>query len=243
MLWRQGCVDWETYLAHPNEFRVGTAARETLQRELERSQEALADRNHQYFAKKLGQMEAWRAWWDFRDTCAYLDIETAGGRAPSAVTVIGLHDAQGFHAYVKGENLENFRSDYSQYNLVVTFFGTGFDVPVLQKRFKDVPFDQLHIDLCFHLKKLGYKGGLKKIEKDFEIIRPVEIAGMNGYDAVLLWRRWLRGDQEALDLLVEYNKADCVNLETLAERSLEKMRVLTMPEPEARPVSPQMNLF
>lgn len=243
LLWKQGCLDWKTYLDQPGEFRVGSAARETLLRELERSEQALLDRNHQYFATKLGQLEAWRAWWDFKDACAYLDIETDGGRSASGVTVIGIWDGREFHAYVQRENLENFRDDFSRYALIVSFFGTGFDVPVLQKRFKGVPFDQLHIDLCHNLKKLGYRGGLKKIEKEFEIIRDPRIAGMNGYDAVLLWKRYLRGDQEALELLIEYNAADCINLETLAVKSLEKMRALTLPEPVAPEESPQMKLF
>jgi uncharacterized protein YprB with RNaseH-like and TPR domain len=61
------------------------------------------------------------------------------------------------------------------------------------------------------------RGGLKKIEVDNGIQRPAEIAGLNGYDAVLLWRRHLRGSHEALEKLIAYNRADVVNLERLTE--------------------------
>ncbi len=50
---------------------------------------------------------------------------------------------------------------------------------------------------------------------------------MNGYDAVLLWRRWLRGDSRALELLLQYNREDTVNLLPLAERIYKLLRAST----------------
>jgi uncharacterized protein YprB with RNaseH-like and TPR domain len=40
---------------------------------------------------------------------------------------------------------------------------------------------------------------------------------MDGYAAVLLWQRYQRGDQGALDLLRSYNREDVVNLEVLMD--------------------------
>ena len=68
--------------------------------------------------------------------------------------------------------------------------------------------------------RLGFKGGLKKIEPRFGIHRPKEVNGMDGYMAVLLWQRYQRGDQGALDLLLTYNREDVVNLEVLMDGGL-----------------------
>jgi hypothetical protein len=46
---------------------------------------------------------------------------------------------------------------------------------------------------------LGYRGGLKYIEKKFGISRDQEIDGMDGYDAVRLWQAYQWGDEAALD--------------------------------------------
>ncbi len=44
---------------------------------------------------------------------------------------------------------------------------------------------------------------------------PPDLAGLDGYDAVLLWERVRRGDRVARDLLLRYNQEDVVNLESL----------------------------
>jgi len=65
------------------------------------------------------------------------------------------------------------------------------------------------------------------IEREMGIERDHRVEYMTGQDAVYLWRLWERqGKKNALDLLTEYNAADCMNLKTLADfayRSL-KMR-------------------
>jgi uncharacterized protein YprB with RNaseH-like and TPR domain len=110
----------------------------------------------------------------------------------------------------------------------VTFFGTGFDIPVLQKNFKSFQFDQIHIDLCPMLRSLGYRGGLKSIEKEIGIQRDPSVDGLTGYDAVKLWRRYrnLR-DERAMETLIAYNKADVVNLEALMVKAYKKMKIET----------------
>ena len=47
---------------------------------------------------------------------------------------------------------------------------------------------------------------------------------MDGADAVRLWKLWERhGDRDALDILTEYNRADTVNLETIADIIYERL--------------------
>lgn len=170
---------------------------------------------------------AWRAFEAFRHSCVYLDIESDGGMRGDAITTIGLYDGKTYQCLVKGEDLENFRDIISNYSMIVTFFGAGFDIPMLQRRFPTVPFDHIHLDLCPTLRQLGYKGGLKKLEKEFGISRPEETEGLNGMDAVRLWRSYLRGDDKALEVLIAYNREDVVNLERLAVIAYEKHKSAT----------------
>jgi uncharacterized protein YprB with RNaseH-like and TPR domain len=109
--------------------------------------------------------------------------------------------------------------------MIVTFFGAGFDLPVLEKQFRGLVFDQIHLDLCPTLSRIGLRGGLKKIEKVLNIERSPETVGLNGYDAVLLWRRYTRlRDDAALERLIAYNREDVVNLETIAQWAYKRMR-------------------
>jgi uncharacterized protein YprB with RNaseH-like and TPR domain len=108
--------------------------------------------------------------------------------------------------------------------MIVTFNGGSFDLPVLKRSFRGLEMDQIHVDLCPLLRKLGYRGGLKRIEAELGITRPEGIAGLTGFDAVILWRRYFGlHDHNALERLIAYNREDCVNLERLAEIAVRKM--------------------
>ena len=86
------------------------------------------------------------------------------------------------------------------------------------------------MDLCHTLKRLGYRGGLKKIEKQLGINRGEDTDGLNGMDAIRLWREYLRGNEASLDTLIAYNQEDVVNLERLAEIAYSKMERETLTE-------------
>lgn len=226
-LWKQGCATWHDLLAEPDRYSCGTAGRADVRSHLEKSVASLAAGNHQFFRRGLGAKEAWRALPDFRHSCVYLDIETDGGQSGDSITTIGLYDGKEYVCLVKGQDLENFRDIISNYSMIVTFFGNGFDIPMLQKRFRDVPFDQIHLDLCPTLRRLGYRGGLKKIEKQLGISRGDDTDGLNGLDAIRLWRRYLHlRDDKALETLVAYNREDVVNMVRLAEIAYEGLEKL-----------------
>lgn len=226
-LWAQGCADWDVFLADEKSFSIGSASRELAIRELGRSRKALDAGEHQYFARKLRQRHSWRAWPDFRNSCVYLDIETDGTAHEESVTLIGLYDGQTFQCLTKGEDLESFRDLISRYSMIVTFFGTGFDIPVLEKRFPGLHLDQIHLDLCILFRMTEVRGGLKKIEKEFGIERSPETEGLTGYDAVKLWRDHLRGSSSALERLIAYNREDVVNLEPLMNIAFERIKAAT----------------
>lgn len=69
----------------------------------------------------------------------------------------------------------------------------------------------------YPLKRIGLKGGLKIIEQELGISRSDETCGITGFDAVRLWHEHERGCDGALDTLLEYNREDIVNLETIVE--------------------------
>jgi uncharacterized protein YprB with RNaseH-like and TPR domain len=228
-LWDHGFTSWQQVLdAAPRELPLTDAQRALLLPVLEQSVIALAEENYRFFAEMLPHREHWRAAPKLMDRIGFLDIETNGGYSADSITVIGVYNGDESRVYVKGRDLEEFARDADKYALWVTFFGTGFDLPFLRRRFPDLPLDQMHIDLCPALRRLGYKGGLKRIEQQIGISRDEEIDGMSGYDAVRLWREWRsRKDQGALDLLLAYNRADIENMALLLAFAYQRLKSLS----------------
>jgi uncharacterized protein YprB with RNaseH-like and TPR domain len=127
------------------------------------------------------------------------------------------------HHFVKGDNLEEFPEAVSRSEILVTFFGTGFDLPFLRRAFR-MEFPQLHIDLCPLLKRLGYQGGLKRVEAALGLERSADTTGLDGMDAVRLWRQYQTyGSEKSLQTLLDYNAEDVVNMERLLEIAVDRM--------------------
>jgi len=214
--WRQGLATWEDFLAARRVQGLSRGRLDWLKTELTGSLDHLSDAT--YFAHRLDPVEHWRLYRQFRPRTAYLDIETYGKAWPGLlVTVAGLYDGRNLRQFVQGFNLQEFPQALSEFDLLVTFNGTQFDLPVLKAYFPGLSLPPAHVDLRFLMARLGFKGGLKKIEPRFGIHRPKSVDGMDGYAAVLLWQRYQRGDKGALDLLLSYNREDVVNLEVLMD--------------------------
>jgi len=221
--WRQGRGTWEDFL-HAD--RISGLSRERVRRLQEQVRESLEEvANAGYFAARLQPGEHWRLFRHFRPRAAYLDIETTGTFWPGlTVTVVGLYDGSEMRQFVHGYNLPDFPRALEGLDLLVTFNGTQFDLPVLRANFPELTLPPVHVDLRFLLARLGFRGGLKKIEPRFGIHRPDEVNGMDGYMAVILWERYQRGDRTALDLLLTYNREDVINLEVLMEEGFRLYR-------------------
>ncbi len=97
-----------------------------------------------------------------------------------------------------------------------TFNGASFDLPFLAWRpGVDLRRQFEHRDLMYGCRRAGLRGGLKLIEQKLGIGRG-DLPEMSGRDAVLLWRKYREErNPSALDLLLEYNRADVENLYTL----------------------------
>lgn len=227
-LWEQGALSWHDFLAEPKRWLADGAEMAKVARAVERSSAKLGEGEYQFFARRLPRREHWRCFPEFRDSAVYLDIETVGGFGEDSITVIGLYDGIEYKAFIKDENMAEFPDAISRYSTVVTFFGGGFDIPMLRKSFPTIELDQFHIDLCPTMRRLGYRGGLKSIEMQLGIERSPETKGLTGRDAVRLWRRYMYGNSSALDTLLAYNRDDVVNLERLMETAYFDLRLLVM---------------
>jgi uncharacterized protein YprB with RNaseH-like and TPR domain len=211
--WRAGFTCWDALLGptEPPRYPARPSCREQLRESVLRYEQ----RDPAYFAARLPSAQRWRLFADFRDSCAFLDIETTGlGSLSDHITAIALYDGSSVRHFVHGENLKDFPEALARYRLVVTYNGSSFDLPFLQRQFHMV-IRQAHIDLRYVLRSLGLGGGLKNCERNLGVSRP-GLEDIDGAVAVLLWREYRRHrDRRALETLLAYNVQDAVNLEPL----------------------------
>jgi len=218
-LWGQGIDTWRDFLQCSSVPAMSAGRKGLSDAEVRVALEQHALDNPRFFAACLKARDHWRLYEWLRPRAVYLDIETTGGLY-GEVTVVGLFADGRMTSLVRGDTLTEARlcEEVSRFDLIVTFFGSGFDVPYLQAKFPQLQIHQPHLDLCFAAKQLGLRGGLKQIERQVGIEREVALQGMDGWDAVRMWTRWRHGhDTKALELLLAYNQADCVNLQPLAD--------------------------
>lgn len=215
-LWAEGITTWEAlFSVIPSRFSFSPEKRETIGRIIHQSILHLESSNPQFFGDLIPSGELWRIFPDFRDSLAYLDIETTGvGGFDDTITTISLYDGQTTFTFVCGDNMEEFRDCVENYGVIVTYNGKCFDIPLIRRNL-GIPMNQVHIDLRYLLKSLGLGGGLKRCEKMLGIKRH-DLEGMDGFHAVLLWDDYQRnGNAKSLEKLLAYNTTDTVNLETL----------------------------
>ena len=155
---------------------------------------------------------------------AYLDIETTGlSRFYDDITVIGIYLCNG-----KDDNLiqlvgdqatkDNLLKALEDADTIYTYNGSRFDLPFIEASLGvDIEAEFYHHDLMYDCWRNNLYGGFKAVERQLGIPRQLE--GVGGFDAVLLWWRYQnKGDQNALALLLQYNKEDVANLKALRER-------------------------
>lgn len=226
-LWMQGIWTWTDFLNHQKTIFSRTRdawIREELEHSLNRQEDIL------FFIDRLPTAEHWRIFETFQEDAVYLDIETSGGyQGMDEITIIGLYNGRQVQTFVNGINLEAFEEAISHCKLVVTFNGACFDLPYIRRWFRHIELPRAHIDLRFVLKKIGLRGGLKAIEKQTGLFRDSSLEGLNGLDAVLLWKDYLWGDKSALERLIAYNTMDVVHLQPLMELSARELKKRLFP--------------
>jgi hypothetical protein len=180
-LWEEGIFDWQGFLRAsrlPLSPGKEAIAREMLFKCLDHKWDA------SFFSETFPQREMWRLFEAFKARCVYLDIETSGVGCCDEITVIGLYDGKKVKSFINGVDLDSFETEIARYDMVVTFNGACFDLPYILRAFPSISLPKVHVDLRFLMGRLGYRGGLKKIEQDCGIVRERGIAGMGGLEAV-----------------------------------------------------------
>ncbi len=223
-----GIKSWDDFLNSKKIEGISDERKKYYDRRILEAKHNLYSLNSSYFKSNLPSTESWRLYNFFKEDIAFLDIETTGLDSSSYITMVGIFDGFETKPFVKGINLTSdlLKKELSKYKLIVTFNGSTFDLPMINKKFPGViPKDLPHWDLRHGCAKVGLTGGLKKIEKDLGIKRSNPIVeGMYGGDAVTLWRMYHgSGNDYYLNLLIEYNEEDCINLKSIANKVYSKL--------------------
>ena len=228
-LWKNKVHDWNSFLEKKEDIELSKSKQERITEKVEKSIRSHEKKNYDYLISNFPGKIHWRTYKELKENgkCCFLDIETTGlDKQRHEVTVIGLYNGEDSKFFINGRNLKDFRSEIEKYDLIVSFNGKCFDVPFLERNLKGLNLknDMFHIDLRYEMKKIGYSGGLKSIEKDLNVSRSDETQGVDGYEAVILWKKYKKGDKSALKKLLHYNREDIENLENLMDFAYGKLR-------------------
>jgi len=107
-LWESGITNWQA-ISDDISIPVSAGRQHFLLKGIEESKRHLANRNPVHFANLLSSNQCWRLFPEFRDSTAYLDIETTGlDRHFNEITTTALYDGRAIKTYVQGQNLDVF---------------------------------------------------------------------------------------------------------------------------------------
>ena len=228
-LWDAGVRSWTDFLAR-DPMLLPSRCGKGLRVYIEQSRHALQERDAGFFRRLAKLGETWRTYEEFADRCVFLDIETTGYLGQGCITVVGMDYGKGYRQFILGKNLSQVPRELARHSIIITFNGSTFDLPFIRSTWPKCRIPEIHIDLLYPLRRLGYTGGLGAVEKRFGIRRPKNIADMNGFDAINLWFKYKNfGDREALARLLEYNAADVENLGKIMHRAFAELRAVRAP--------------
>ena len=148
---------------------------------------------------------------------SYLDIETTGlSPRDTEITVVGIlvcNDGNSTFIHIVGDNIssESILEALSGAGIIYTYNGSRFDLPFIHSRLGiNLAETFEHHDLMYDCWNCNLRGGFKAVERQLGIER--KLMGVNGYEAVKLWWRYVNNDdEEALATLLKYNKEDVIN--------------------------------
>ena len=227
-LWKQGINSWDSFLNSGKINGLSTRRKGYYDRKIMEARKALYNFDSSYFKNILPQSEYYRLYNFFKDDCIFLDIETTGLDSKNDdITVFGLFDGISTKTMIKNINLDYkiLQNELKNYKLIVTFNGSSFDVPFINKIYPNLLPNAPNFDVKSVTDRLNLKGGLKEIERKLGIKRGKIVEKLYGGDALTLWKMYkATGDDYYLSLLVEYNEEDIVNLKKIADYCVEKLK-------------------
>ncbi|MDY6863899.1 MAG: ribonuclease H-like domain-containing protein [Thermodesulfobacteriota bacterium] len=223
-IWEKDIFSWDDFFKKFKSIGFTKEMNSRITQYLNLSNDALTGVDIKFFAETMPKFQMWRLYKEFEYNTVFLDIETTGlSLLNDDITIIGLFDGKDTKIFIKDQNFHNFMEKIQEYLLLVTYNGSNFDIPFIWKTFKSIALPPVHIDLRYLLRRVGYSGGLKAIEKKVGIPRNWEVENVDGFEATLLWREYLKGNLKALELLIKYNIEDIKNLKKLLEFGYNKM--------------------
>lgn len=216
-----GVSSWTDLLQAPDSLLRQTLpanAIPIIRREAQRDLDAAARGDIAHFIDRLHVADRWRLLLRHWPQCVFLDIETAGLERDADITVIACWNGTQLRLFVNGENLDDFPDFLLDAQLLVTFNGSTFDLPIIRQTFA-LPADLLppHVDLRWICRRCDLTGGLKAIEQTLGLKRPHDLVGTDGQEAIDLWQRWnAHHDTRARTHLLRYCAADTIALRHVA---------------------------
>ncbi|MCG7845355.1 MAG: ribonuclease H-like domain-containing protein [Methanomassiliicoccales archaeon] len=219
-LWESGVLSWEDFAERDILEGISAARKAIMDQELETAMDSWRKGQTEYFCRLMPSGQHWRMFQRLKEDAAYLDIETDGLGPGTVITMISVHRGGETTTLTRGMDLcaENLTLALKGTKIMVTFNGSSFDLPMIEKEFPFTVPKVPHYDLRHACPKVGLRGGLKKVEIMLGYRRPQEVEYVTGEEAVYLWHLWERkGSENALNLLRRYNQEDTRNLEPLAD--------------------------
>ena len=133
-IWSRGLLTWDDFLR--SNLRLFTEERDRFIRgELASSLSHREDLD--FFWQRLPPNEKWRVFGAFRHRAVYLDIETSGGfQGCDEITLIGIYDGREVRTFINGSSLDAFEDALAPDTLLITYNGTGFDLPFIRRWFR-----------------------------------------------------------------------------------------------------------
>lgn len=216
-LWSSGVACWDEY---DGQARLPAALDRSLRRAIAEAQQAEAAGDVARLAALVPSCEHWRLLGELGSSAGYLDIETSDDAVAFAgISAIGLLDARGPRILLAERDLHLFPELSCSWQLLVTFNGGAFDLPILRRAFPGWQPPPVHVDLRHVLPRLGQRGTLKQVERNIAALhlgRPPHLAELDGVGASGLFRLGRAGDRAAWRRFAEYNLYDVIGLRTLA---------------------------
>lgn len=159
------------------------------------------------------------------DRVVFLDIETTGlSHYYDEITIVGWSVGGTPYTLIKGDDPSELILSLKNANAIVTFNGIRFDQRFLKQEFPEILIPSVHIDLMYLCRRVGLTGGQKSIENELCLNFRETLKDVDGFAAVLLWHRYLRGDTASLEKLIRYNRADIAAMGAILDATVDRLK-------------------
>ncbi|MGQ0506588.1 MAG: ribonuclease H-like domain-containing protein, partial [Myxococcaceae bacterium] len=137
-LWARGVREWSHFPPPEDGICISAEGDVRARKRLVEAEAAFAARNLAALSKLIPPREHWRLYDMFPEEAAFFDIET-DGKEHLRPTVVSVFDQEGLHVFIKDRNMDELPARLGRSAIWVTFNGTCFDVPVLERHYADLP--------------------------------------------------------------------------------------------------------